>query len=89
MALGYVLISAKSGTERDVYTKLMKCDKILEMHPLFGEYDLIVKVEDEDANKIGKIVVDRIRTIEDVVDTKTLLTLGPGIIKQTKKEPVL
>jgi len=46
--------------------------EIVELHPLFGEYDLIAKIETEDFNKLGQIVVDRIRTIKGVIDTKTL-----------------
>jgi DNA-binding Lrp family transcriptional regulator len=47
-------------------------DEVLESHILFGEYDLIVKVEAEDFTNLGKIVVNKIRHIECVIDTKTL-----------------
>jgi len=39
---------------------------------LFGEYDLIAKIKADDFEKLGKIVVDQIRSIEGVIDTKTL-----------------
>jgi DNA-binding Lrp family transcriptional regulator len=44
----------------------------VELHPLFGEYDLIAKLEAKNFNLLGQIVVDKIRTIPGVVDTKTL-----------------
>ena len=44
----------------------------MELHPLFGEYDLIAKVEAEDFNALGQLVVDRIRSVSGVIDTKTL-----------------
>jgi len=42
------------------------------LHPLFGEYDLIAKIEAEDFEKLAEIVVNKIRKIEGVVETKTL-----------------
>jgi len=41
------------------------------LHALFGEYD-IAKIEAEDFESIGNIVVNKIRTIEGIIDTKTL-----------------
>ena len=72
MAIGFVLISAAPAREHDVYNKLSKVPEIVELHPLFGEYDLIAKIQAEDFERLGKIVVDKIRSIEGVIDTKTL-----------------
>jgi DNA-binding Lrp family transcriptional regulator len=72
VAIGFVLISTAPAKEHDVYNELLKIPEIVELHPLFGEYDLIAKIEAEDFNKMGEIVVDQIRTIKGVIDTKTL-----------------
>ncbi|HEU12988.1 MAG: Lrp/AsnC ligand binding domain-containing protein [Thermoplasmata archaeon] len=72
MAIGFVLISTAPGKEHEVYDELRKIKEIIELHPLFGEYDLIAKVEAKDFNELGKIVVDQIRSIPGVIDTKTL-----------------
>ena len=72
MALGFVLISAAPAHEHEVYKELSKVPEIIELLPLFGEYDLIAKIEAEDYEKLGSIVVNKIRTIEGVIDTKTL-----------------
>ena len=58
--------------EHEVEIKLRDVKEILESHLLFGDYDLIVKLEAEDFDKLGKIVVDKVRHIEGVLDTKTL-----------------
>ena len=39
---------------------------------MFGEYDLIAKIEADDFEKLGEVVVSKIRLIEGVIDTKTL-----------------
>ncbi len=72
MAVGFVLISTAPGKEHDVYNALKNIKEIVELHPLFGEYDLIAKIDAKDFNELGKIVVDQIRNISGVIDTKTL-----------------
>ncbi|UCD13493.1 MAG: Lrp/AsnC ligand binding domain-containing protein [Thermoplasmatales archaeon] len=72
MAIGFVLISAAPGHEYEVYNKLSKIPEIIELHSLFGEYDLIAKIDAEDFEKLGSIVINKIRSIEGVINTKTL-----------------
>ncbi len=72
MAIGFVLISTAPTKEHEVYNKLTTLKEIMEIHPLFGEYDLIAKIDAEDFNVLGEIVVDKIRTVNGVIDTKTL-----------------
>ncbi|MBU4255998.1 MAG: Lrp/AsnC ligand binding domain-containing protein, partial [Candidatus Thermoplasmatota archaeon] len=48
MAIGFVLISTAPAKEHDVYNELLKVSEIVELHPLFGEYDLIAKIDAED-----------------------------------------
>ena len=72
MAIGFVLMTVAPALEREVYNKLSKVPEIIELHPLFGEYDLIAKIEAEDFENLGSIVVNNIRKIEGVVETMTL-----------------
>ncbi len=44
----------------------------MELYPLFGEYDLIAKVEADSMDKIGTVVFERIRSVDGVKATKTL-----------------
>ena len=72
MTVGFVLISAAPAHEHEVYTKLSKTSEVVEVHPLFGEFDLIAKIEVEDFEKLGELVIKKIRSIKGVTDTKTL-----------------
>ena len=72
MAIGFVLINAAPVHEHEVYTRVSKVPEIAEVHLLFGEFDLIAKIEVEDFEKLGDIVVEKIRSIKGVTDTKTL-----------------
>ena len=72
MAIGFVLITIAPAQEHDVYTKLSKVAEVIELHPLSGEYDLLAKIEADDFESLGVIVVNKIRSIEGILDTKTL-----------------
>jgi DNA-binding Lrp family transcriptional regulator len=72
MAVGYVLITAAPSREHEVYNILSKIDEVVELTPLFGEFDMIAKIEADDLNRLGVIVVDHIRSTPGVLDTKTL-----------------
>jgi DNA-binding Lrp family transcriptional regulator len=75
MAVGFVLINVAPAHEHEVYNKLSKIPQIIELHPLFGEYDLIAKIEADDFEELGTIIVNKIRSITGVLDTKTLTGL--------------
>ena len=72
MAIGFVLISAVPAHEHEVYDRLSNIPEIVELHALFGEYDMIAKIEAEDYEKLGEIVINNIRSVKGVIDTKTL-----------------
>ncbi len=72
MAIGFVLINTAPAHEHEVYNKLSKVPEIVELYPLFGEYDLIAKIEAENFEKLGELVINKIRSIKGVIDTKTL-----------------
>jgi len=77
MAKGYVLINTAPTMIHEVYSELLKIDGIVELEELYGEYDLIAKVEVEDFAELGRLVTDRIRAVKGVIDTKTLTGMNP------------
>ncbi len=73
MAIGFALLSISPLHEKTVYEKLKQIPEIVEVHPLFGEFDILVKIEARDIDSIGGIVINKIRSVQGVVDTKTLI----------------
>ncbi len=67
-----MLIDIEPNREKEVYDILIKLPQIVELYPLFGEYDLIAKVEADSFDTIGNIVVEHIRSVAGVKATKTL-----------------
>lgn len=69
----YVLIRVKPTFEQKVQAALRGVKEAKEVHPLFGEYDFIVKVEGKTHEDIAKTVLEQIRSHEGVAATKTLV----------------
>jgi len=75
VAIGFVLIHVSTSRESEVFNKLSKLAEVIELHSLFGEYDLIAKIEAKDYESIGEIVIHKIRTIDGILYTSTLTGL--------------
>jgi len=74
MAIGFALLSISPLHEKDVYSTLTNnIPEITEVHPLFGEYDILVKIECPDIDGIGDVVIKKIRSLKGVMDSKTLI----------------
>ncbi len=74
MATGFALITISPLQEKEVFQKLSDMPQVVEVHPLFGEYDILVKIEASNIDMIGKVVIKNIRAIKGVMDSKTLIS---------------
>ena len=72
MAVGYVLLNVVPGVEHDVYLQLKDLNVVADITVLFGDYDLIVKLVADDLSSIAATVVESIRQIHGILDSKTL-----------------
>ena len=72
MAVGYVLLNVVPGVEHDVYLQLKDLDVVADITVLFGDYDLIVKLVADDLSSIAATIVESIRQIHGILDSKTL-----------------
>ena len=73
MAIGFVLITTKPGSESDVRKALDDIKHVTDRWMLFGEYDLIARVQAEDEFVLTRCIVEEIRVIDGIDDTKTLI----------------
>ena len=67
-----MLINTIPDSEHEVYNRLSQEPSVIELHPLFWEYDIIAKIEADSHQKIGRFVSNKIRSIGGVIDTKIL-----------------
>jgi DNA-binding Lrp family transcriptional regulator len=73
MAIGFALLSISPLHEKSVFESLKNVAEIIEIHPLFGEYDILVKIQTGDIDTIGEVVIKKIRALKGIVDSKTLI----------------
>jgi DNA-binding Lrp family transcriptional regulator len=71
--LAYVLFKVSSGTEGEVAQKLIELDEVLYADTVFGEYDVVARVAVEDLERLEQFVSDRIRSIENILVTSTMI----------------
>lgn len=69
----YVLVRVKPTFEHKVGEHLKKLKEAKEVHPLFGEYDFIIKIEGMSHQDITQTILEKIRSQEGVAATKTLV----------------
>ena len=72
MSTGYVLVDVEPGNEYSVYEQAPKLSFVSDAQILFGDHDMILKIEADSMGEIAKLVVDSVRSIEGVTNTKTL-----------------
>ncbi|MFO8050372.1 MAG: Lrp/AsnC ligand binding domain-containing protein [Thermoplasmatota archaeon] len=72
LVIGFVFIKTRAKMEVKAYRQLITLEDIKELTPLFGDYDLIAKVEAQDFKMLSGVVVERIRKVPGVVETITL-----------------
>ncbi len=70
-AQAYVLISVQVGHARQVHQELSKIEEIKHLDAVSGPFDMIAFLESFDTLAIGKLVIDRIQSVEGIADTIT------------------
>ena len=71
--LAYILFKVNSGTERDVCQKLVEFDEIIQADIIFGEYDVLAKIETKDLAELEAFVSEKVRNVPNVLVTSTMI----------------
>lgn len=71
--IAYVLIGLRDCDEQEVLNELVEHDEVEEAHILFGEWDIIAKLNVSSPEAAGTFVMENIRAIEEVQLTSTLI----------------
>ncbi|HLC27889.1 MAG TPA: Lrp/AsnC family transcriptional regulator [Dehalococcoidia bacterium] len=71
----YVLIVTDPGKTRRVNEEIAKIKHIIESHEVMGPYDIVVEIQVESLQDIPTILGERIRTIDGIQSTTSLVTL--------------
>lgn len=71
--LAYVLITMKSGSEKEALEEISSFTEVIEANLVIGEYDAVAKVSFEDISQLDKFLTDKLRVLPDVFLTTTMI----------------
>ena len=77
MVKSYTLVRVKPPKDAEIYQKVLKLPEVKEVIMTYGEYDLMVQVEVKSLDDLDNFVFSKLRTIEGVEATTTLLVAAP------------
>lgn len=75
----YVLLNTELGKEPEVIKAMKGANEVKNIYSLYGIYDIIVEVEAETMEKVKEVVFNRIRRLDNVKSTITLITYGETV----------
>lgn len=75
MVIAFILATTKTGREKEVMNALLNIEEIREAHSVYGDYDLFIKVEAMDLDKLNEFIIEKIRSIPHIVMTTTMIGL--------------
>lgn len=71
--LAYILVSLNEPNEGKILSTFSEMPEVLDAHILFGEWDLLLKVKLDSPEDVGSFVIDKVRSLEEVGLTSTLI----------------
>jgi len=74
MTIGFILLTINENNTQNIYKELNKSPNITEIYNLYGEYDLLMKINAETTEQLGRIIFDTIQSLEGVTSTKTMIS---------------
>jgi DNA-binding Lrp family transcriptional regulator len=75
MPMAYVLINTEPKHMENVVSTLEKLDSVVEIFPVYGVYDVVAKIQAETMEKLKDIVTWKVRSLDEVRSTITMLVL--------------
>jgi len=76
LVISYTLARVAPSKDLMVYNKVKDLAEVKEVITTYGEYDIIIKVEVKSLEHLDEFVFGKLRTIEGVEATTTLIHAG-------------
>ena len=78
----FVLLNTELGMESKIIESLADVDEITNIYSLYGIYDIIIEMEADTMDRIKEVVFNKVRRLDNVKSTITLLTYGEPLINE-------
>jgi len=73
MVLSYILITVNPNYESEVANELVRYEQVIDIHLLFGQYDIIAKVKSDSEIALKTFILNKVKKIPNLVSTYTLI----------------
>ena len=70
----FVLCKLAPGKEQKAVSEIRALEGVTEVYMVFGGWDLILAAEADTVDKLSNLVVSRVRAVDGVAGTETLVT---------------
>jgi DNA-binding Lrp family transcriptional regulator len=64
----YILMKVSSGIEREVCKRISEYDEVLDVSIIYGEFDIIAKVQVENLEQLEVFISEKIRSIPTIMN---------------------
>lgn len=81
MPTAFVLVNTEIGSEVEVLKDLKKVEGVEEAFAVYGVYDVIARVKADNMDKLKEIVTWRIRRLDKVRSTLTMIVIEEATSK--------
>ena len=78
----YVLLNAEPDMESEITKKLADINEITNIYGLYGIYDILIEIEADNLERIKEVTVNKVRQLDNLKSTITLLTYGESFINE-------
>lgn len=75
MPIAYVLINCDLGSEEAIIKEVQKIPEVKEARGVYGVFDIFAKVESDDMAHLRDVITKRIRRMDKVRSTNTLMAI--------------
>ena len=76
MVVSYTLARVVPAQDKSVYREVNALDVVKEVVLAYGVFDMMITIETENIDELDHIVFNKIRKIEGIVSTTTLIGAG-------------
>jgi DNA-binding Lrp family transcriptional regulator len=73
MHTAYTLINAELGSEDAVVSDMKRIPEVKEVNLTYGVYDIVAKIQSESMDRIKEIITLKVRKIDKIRSTLTLI----------------
>ncbi len=73
METAYVMINCEMGSENSIIEQIKTIQGVKEAIGVFGNYDVLVKIQSQKVDEIRKIIISSIRNLDKIRCTTTLM----------------